>query len=384
MIRHAWTLLTWLQAAALLAVVRRLAASAVNRRALADCRHADIAERVTVIVPVLNEQARLAPCLEGLIRSGDEVAEILVVDGGSTDRTAQLVQAYAARDSRVRLISAAPIPPRWNGKSWGLETGWQARSRVATWILTVDADVRPSPDMVRVLLATARRDNLRAVSLAPFQALGEDRLSWLLHPAMLASLVYRFGIPGTTARRPADVLANGQVMLLHEQLLDEVGGFATVSTANAEDVALARRIVGDGRPFGFFEAGGVASVKMYRSGLEVWRGWPRSLALADGQSPLRTNQQLVLVMLAQGLPLPICLLTLFRRALPRPLFEVNLALLAVRLGVLAGMRRAYLNRRWWYWLSPLADLPVLIEIWRRAARRRHSWRGRTIVVGGMR
>uniref|UniRef100_A0A831TKT9 Glycosyltransferase n=1 Tax=Thermorudis peleae TaxID=1382356 RepID=A0A831TKT9_9BACT len=384
MIRQAWTLLAWLQCVALLAVVRRLAWSVLNRRALADCRHADIAERVTVIVPVLNEQARLAPCLEGLIQSGDEVAEILVVDGGSTDRTAQLVLAYAARDARVQLVSAASIPHGWNGKSWGLEAGWQARSRSASWVLTVDADVRPSPNMVRTLLATAQRDNLQAVSLAPIQALGGDRLSWLLHPAMLTSLVYRFGIPGTTVHRPAVVLANGQVMLLHEHLLDGIGGFAAVATANAEDVALARRIVADGRPFGFFEAREAASVKMYRSGVEVWRGWPRSLALADGQSRLRTNLQLSLLMLAQGLPLPICLLKLFGRALPRPLFEVNLALLAVRLGVLAGTRRAYLNRRWWYWLSPLADLPVLIEIWRRAAKRRHRWRGRTIVVGGLR
>jgi dolichol-phosphate mannosyltransferase len=43
------------------------------------------AARVSVIVPVLDERHRLSPCLEGLIRQPDEVAEILVVDGGSTD-----------------------------------------------------------------------------------------------------------------------------------------------------------------------------------------------------------------------------------------------------------------------------------------------------------
>jgi hypothetical protein len=41
-------------------------------------------ERVTVIVPVLNERTRLGPCLEGLALQGSEVGEILVVDGART------------------------------------------------------------------------------------------------------------------------------------------------------------------------------------------------------------------------------------------------------------------------------------------------------------
>ncbi len=60
--------------------------------------------RVAVVVPVLNEQARLAPCLEGLIAQGSEVAEILVVDGGSTDGTRAVVDGFAARDPRIRWI----------------------------------------------------------------------------------------------------------------------------------------------------------------------------------------------------------------------------------------------------------------------------------------
>src|SRR5690242_15575117 len=51
-------------------------------------------ERVSVIVPVLNERNRLSSCLEGLIAQGSEVAEIVVVDGGSDDGTQQLVYTY--------------------------------------------------------------------------------------------------------------------------------------------------------------------------------------------------------------------------------------------------------------------------------------------------
>src|SRR5947209_8603161 len=66
-------------------------------------------ERISVIVPVLNERNRLSPCLAGLIAQGTEVAEIVVVDGGSDDGTQQLVCSYAGRDPRVRLLDASPI-----------------------------------------------------------------------------------------------------------------------------------------------------------------------------------------------------------------------------------------------------------------------------------
>lgn len=384
MIRRVWMFLAWLQWAALIDTVVRLCRTAVTRRTLAKRCAPCLTNAFTVIVPVLNERARLAACLEGLVQTGDDVAEILVVDGGSTDGTDQLVHAYAARDHRIHLVSAAPIPPGWNGKSWGLEVGWRARSPSVPWVLTVDADVRPSPEIGRVLLATARRDGLQALSIGPQQSLAADWLSWILHPAMLASLVYRFGIPGFLARRPSDVLANGQVMLVHKEVLAKLGGFAAAAAANAEDVALARRIVRRGWTFGFYEAGEVASVQMYSSGIEVWRGWPRSLALADEQSRVRTALQLLLLTLSQGLPGPLCLLAVFRRWIPGHVLKLNLVLLSVRLGILLGIRRAYPRRRWWYWLSPIADLPVVLQIWRHAWRRRQNWRGRTFDIGGLR
>ena len=81
-----------------------------------------------MVVPVLNERNRLSSCLDGLIAQGEEVAEIVVVDGGSNDGTQQLVCTYAQSDPRVRLVDASPIPSTWNGKAWGLQVGLCAAS----------------------------------------------------------------------------------------------------------------------------------------------------------------------------------------------------------------------------------------------------------------
>jgi dolichol-phosphate mannosyltransferase len=59
-------------------------------------------------------------------------------------------------------------------------------------------------------------------------------------------------------------------------------------------------------------------------------------------------------------------------------WALNASLVAMRLGVLTGMARAYEQRPWTYWLSPIADVPVAIALVVSASRRTHRWRGRTI------
>ena len=78
------------------------------------------------------------------------------------------------------------------------------------------------------------------------------------------------------------------------------------------------------------------------------------------------------------------LLLMLLRPVPRPrvALAINSVLLMVRLGVLVGTARAYTWRPWTYWLSPLADVPVVMQLWRSALRRTHSWRGQVLVREG--
>jgi succinoglycan biosynthesis protein ExoA len=67
-------------------------------------RHASL-PFVTIAVPVLNEEAYIVPCLETLLSQGTEGSfEILVLDGGSTDRTVELVAGLQARHASIRIV----------------------------------------------------------------------------------------------------------------------------------------------------------------------------------------------------------------------------------------------------------------------------------------
>ncbi len=339
-------------------------------------------ERVSVIVPVLNEHDRLSPCLEGLIAQGAEVAEIVVVDGGSDDGTHELVCAYSQRGSRVRLVDASPIPPDWNGKAWGLQVGLRSADPDSKWILTIDADVRPKASLTLSLLEHAKKEKLAALSVATLQEIGSFG-EGLLHPSLLTTLVYRFGMPGRVIRQVSEVQANGQCFLFRREALEMCEGFEGVRNSLCEDITIARRLVASGYLLGFYEAGELVSVKMYTDWRGVWRNWTRSLPMHDYYSGMHTFLGLLEVVFVQALPLPLILFLAIMNMKRSWFMMPNVVLGATRVGVLFGTMRAYRRRPWSYWLSPLCDLPVAVQLVRSALQRRHIWRGRVLVRGDM-
>jgi len=365
-----------------LRILTRLMVTAGGERIVAAADPEDGTSDITAVVPVLNEYDRLAPCLDGLIRQGPEVREILVVDGGSHDGTPTLVRQYMERDARVRLVDATPIPNGWNGKAWGLQVGLREAAPETTWLLTIDADVRPKPVLASSVVAHATKRGLAVLSVATEQELSDDS-SAMIHPSLLATLVYRFGIPGRAARLPADVQANGQCMLLRRDVLMRAGGFTVARASLCEDVTLARALATAGWPVGFYESESLVSTHMYTSGWEAFSNWTRSLPMRDRMAEWPSLVGLTEVVLAQALPMPLVWLLAGRPQgwVGRWLLRVNVILLVTRLGILVGTSRAYPRRPWTYWLSPLLDVPVAIQLWRSVLRRRHAWRGRVMVTG---
>lgn len=340
---------------------------------------APAAGTICAIVPVLDEEARVGAALAALSACGPEVGEIVVVDGGSVDGTRDVVAAATARDARVRFTSAPPAPAGWNGKAWNLDVGLRATS--APWLATVDADVRAGKTLLGDAVARASADGLASLSVATRQELA-DAGAALLHPAFLTTLVYRAGLPNVATGDPARVQANGQVFVARRDALMRADAFRASRASRCEDVTTARVLAASGERVGFYE--GDAVVRMHDSWRDCAANWPRSLTLRDTfVSRAHVAFALAELALAQALPLPtlIALLVLGDRVpFGRTATAVAFALALMRLGVLAGTRRAYVRPSPFYWLSPLADVPAVLLLARSALRRTHVWRGRVLVA----
>jgi dolichol-phosphate mannosyltransferase len=307
------------------------------------------------VIPARDEERRIGPCLAGLARDPD-VHEVIVVDDGSADRTADVAHAHGAR------VVRGTERPGWVGKPWALQQGLEAASGEV--VVALDADTRPRAGLAGALAAALEAADLVTAS-ARFVC--DSAAERLLHPSMLASLVYRYG--PADSETPGRLLANGQVTAVRRAQLLAAGGYAAAAGHMTDDAALARALADDGWRVVFVDGTALVDVRMYESAAETWREWGRSLALPDVTPPAWQAADLAVVWLAMALPI-------VRLAAGRPT-GLDLALLGLRGVLLAPLAGAYARRGVPYWFSPLADPATALRLTQSALRPARTWRGRT-------
>ncbi len=337
---------------------------------------------VSVIVPTLNEAERIGACLSGLQQQGSEVAEIVVVDSRSTDQTVAQVQAVSEQDPRFRVEYDDPLPPGWVGRPWALHTGYLRSSPETEWILDMDADTAARPGLVAALLQVAQQEQWDLITLAPQFILKHPGESWI-QPALLTTLIYRFGAVGSEAGSPDRVMANGQCLWVKKSVLAAVGGHESSRLSFCDDVTLVRTIAAAGYRVGFLDGSQLFQVRMYTSFQETWREWGRSLDLKDASPWGQIWGDCLFLLATQALPL-VLLITLVAAQAWRwesPLvwacLGLNGFLVMLRIAVLAGIQGSYGHKAWSFWLSPLADPLAVLRIILSAGSRPRSWRGRS-------
>lgn len=103
---------------------------------------------VSIIIPAYNAAQYVGSTLDSVTAQTYQNLEILVIDDGSTDNTMEMLNIYAKRDSRVRVIH------KENG---GVTKARLEGVAVATgeWIGFVDSDDAIEPDMYEILVSNA-------------------------------------------------------------------------------------------------------------------------------------------------------------------------------------------------------------------------------------
>lgn len=121
---------------------------------------------IAILIPARDEERTILACIDAALASRDATIEVIVLDDGSTDRTAAIVAARASGDARLRLVTAPPLPPNWKGKPHACHL--LASHAQSDFLLFVDADVTLAPDAAASLAAA----NCDLVSGVPRQRVG--------------------------------------------------------------------------------------------------------------------------------------------------------------------------------------------------------------------
>jgi cellulose synthase/poly-beta-1,6-N-acetylglucosamine synthase-like glycosyltransferase/peptidoglycan/xylan/chitin deacetylase (PgdA/CDA1 family) len=185
---------------------------------------------VSIVVPAYNEELGIAATVRSLVASGYPDLDIVVVDDGSTDRTAEVVARLGL--PQVRLIRQTNA-----GKPAALNAGIQlARHDI---VVLVDADTVFEPGALRALVvpfATARRSMIGAVS--GNTKVGNRR--GLLGHWQHIEYVVGFNLD----RRMYDILqcmptVPGAIGAFRREALEAVGGVSAETLAEDTDLTMA-------------------------------------------------------------------------------------------------------------------------------------------------
>jgi glycosyltransferase involved in cell wall biosynthesis len=229
--------------------------------------------RVSAIVPARNEEAVISACVESLAAQA-EIAEILVIDDQSSDRTAEIVQSLSIRYPNAKLIRATELPPGWVGKNNAVWIGaGEARGQ---WLLFTDADAAHAPDSAAKALSIAGENGAALVSFSPEQVM-QTWYERAVIPYVFTRLSSRFRFADVNDPKNTAAAANGQFLLIRRDAYDAVGGHASIAGDVLEDVALAARVKAAGYRIWFGSGNGIVRVRMYRSFAAMWEGWKKNL-----------------------------------------------------------------------------------------------------------
>jgi cellulose synthase/poly-beta-1,6-N-acetylglucosamine synthase-like glycosyltransferase len=229
---------------------------------------------VSILIPARNEAKNIGPALDAALGSMGAPVEILVMDDGSTDATPDIVRAYAARDTRVRLLTAPPLEEGWTGKIHACHHLSEAAR--GTHFLFVDADVRLGSDAAALLAGHAQATDSGLVSAVPRQimiTLGELLTVPTINLLLLGYLPMGFM---RLSRDPGLGAACGQLMLVEREAYRASGGHAAIRARIHDGIQLARLLRRKGIMTDLVSGERLATCRMYAGFDEAWTGFAKN------------------------------------------------------------------------------------------------------------
>lgn len=183
--------------------------------------------KISVVVTVLNEEKTIAGLLDSLLRQDKQADEIVIVDGGSTDRTVDIVRHFQQKDRSIRLLIEKSS--RAKGRNLGIDI---ARDEI---IAMTDAG------------CIVERDWLEKIT-KPFSSPDVEVVAGYYHPSGKSSFSKaEFVFLGVSPSKFDDkFLPSTRSMAFKKSIWEKVGGFPENLKDTAEDTGFNYKLVKNG------------------------------------------------------------------------------------------------------------------------------------------
>jgi len=219
--------------------------------------------RVSVLIPVRNEELTIGRCLDSLLNQSYSNYEIIILDDLSSDNTGKILSAYEAAHSSISVVQGKPLPEGWYGKNHALhQLAAEASGEI---FLFTDADTMHKKTSVSFAVTNLEYHSADFLSGYPRQIFSIKSIGPVLSLLFL-NLIF-FTPVWTQKKKPNPVfgLVLGQYLCIRSTAYWAVGGYASIPKVLTDDIHMGRLLLKNGFYQVFLRVGTVVSCKMYDS-----------------------------------------------------------------------------------------------------------------------
>jgi glycosyltransferase involved in cell wall biosynthesis len=237
---------------------------------------------VSVLIPARNEEKNIGNVLEDLLNQDYGQIEVIVYNDLSDDATAEIVEEFARRDSRIRIIHADRLPEGWLGKNRACHILSQHAS--GEYFLFLDADVRVGNKLVFNAISYMDRFGLALVSIFPRQIMktwGEKMAVPVMNYILLTLLPL---ILVKKSRFTSLAAANGQFMLFNSPIYRSLHPHEKMKNSLVEDIEIARYLKKEHYKIACLAGDSSIQCRMYSGSQDAVRGFSKNVAAFFGNS----------------------------------------------------------------------------------------------------
>ncbi len=186
-----------------------------------------------------NEAPNLSAAITSMLAIDYPDFEVIAVNDRSDDGSAEILDEFARRNPRFKVIHVTELPPGWLGKPHALQAG--ALASTGEWIVFTDADVRFSPEVLRRALNIAVTQKADHLSLfAKLEMIG----FWEHVIITYFALGFLFGIePWQTSNpRSSRYVGIGAFQMIRRDVYDKLGHHTKLAMEVVEDMKLGKLV----------------------------------------------------------------------------------------------------------------------------------------------
>jgi glycosyltransferase involved in cell wall biosynthesis len=194
--------------------------------------------KVSVLIPARNEEKNIPALLDALLEHDYSNMEVIVYDDLSTDGTLGILEKYALKDHRVKVMHGKPLPNGWLGKNHACHNLASVAS--GEYLLFLDADVMIRKGLILSAMVHVQKHGLALFSIFPVQRMvtAAEKLTVPLMNWILVSLLPL--ILTRISKRPSLSAANGQFMLFQAETYRKESFHQKLKNQKVEDIAIFR------------------------------------------------------------------------------------------------------------------------------------------------